>query len=172
MIFLIFFQRIKKTIQLNILILLHFCVHLFLNIMRQKPEKRVGLNREVEKWAFGELNNYDEISIIEMNIHDEPGELPSFIRKSEEEKKKEEEKEKEKKKKNQEKGLNKKGNNTMSRSLPGALQKNVTTERKYFKELLQLSQQRYIELNTIEFQKNNFIARQANKGILVNDVVR
>ena len=57
----------------------------------------------------------------------------------------------------------------MSRSVPGNLQKNVTAERKFFKELLRLSQQRYVELLNMDYQKKIFITRQANKGIYVND---
>ena len=138
--------------------------------MREKPEKRAGLNREVEKWAFGDIDDYGNVSVLEMNDDDKPGELPSFIKKNQEDSKNEEEKENENEKKERpSSGLIKKGNNSMSRSVPGNLQKNVTAERKFFKELLRLSQQRYVELLNMDYQKKIFITRQANKGIYVND---
>jgi len=135
----------------------------------KKPERRAGVNREIHKWAFGDIDDYGNVSVLEMNDDDKPGELPSFIKKNQEENKNEEENEKEKKDRPKS-GLIKKGKeNSMSRSVPGNLQKNVTAERKFLKELLKLSQQRYIELINIDYQKKMFITRQANKGIYVND---
>ena len=136
------------------------------NDEKKRQIKRVGLNREVERWAFGDADDYGDISMLDIHDNDKPGEINFLKKKNEEEKKENEEPKK------PPTVLAKRGNNSMSRLVPGALQKNITAERNFFKELLQLSQQRYVNLHSLEFEKKNFIEKQANKGIYQNDGIR
>jgi hypothetical protein len=132
-----------------------------------KTTRRLVYNNEIQRWAFGDFENYGDVSMLEMNDDDKPGDI-SFIKKSPKNNEKEAGDEEEKPKRPQT-GLLKRGNNSMSRMVPGASQKNITTERKFFKDLLQLSQQRYVNLHNLDFQKRCFINRQANKGIYLNE---
>jgi hypothetical protein len=57
-------------------------------------------------------------------------------------------------------------NNGMTRAVPGSLQQNITVERTFFKELLDLSKQRYMFRLGADFKKRQFQARQEKKGLL------
>jgi hypothetical protein len=57
-------------------------------------------------------------------------------------------------------------NNGMTRAVPGSLQQNITVERTFFKELLDLSKQRYMYRLGADFKKRQFQARQERKGLL------
>ena len=58
-------------------------------------------------------------------------------------------------------------NNAMTRAVPGSLQQNITVERTFFKELLDLSKQRYLYRLGADFKKRQFQVRQERKGLLV-----
>lgn len=58
-------------------------------------------------------------------------------------------------------------NNGMTRAVPGSLQQNITVERTFFKDLLDLSKQRYMFRLGADFKKRQFQVRQERKGLLV-----
>ena len=60
-------------------------------------------------------------------------------------------------------------NNGMTRAVPGSLQQNITVERTFFKDLLDLSKQRYLYKLSADFQKRQFAARQERKGLVKLD---
>lgn len=71
------------------------------------------------------------------------------------------------KKKPKEKSFEFRSMNTgMARAVPGSLQQNITVERTFFKELLDLSKQRYMFRLGADFKKRQFQARQERKGLL------
>ena len=38
----------------------------------KKPERRAGVNREIHKWAFGDIDDNGNVSVLEMNDDDKP----------------------------------------------------------------------------------------------------
>jgi hypothetical protein len=62
-------------------------------------------------------------------------------------------------------------NNSMSRTMPGVNHKNVSIERMFVKDMMELSHQRYLNLLNINFQNRIFTDKQMNKGIL-NETVK
>jgi hypothetical protein len=62
--------------------------------------------------------------------------------------------------------------NSMSRTMPGVNHKNVSTERLFVKEMMELSHHRYLNLLNMNFQNRLFTEKQMNKGILIDTPVK
>lgn len=153
----------------------------------KKPNRRLAHTNEIKRWALGDsTENFNDVSLLNVEEEEEEDTMETYyLRKTPNQQDQNDNaanNANNNNNNNNEANNNNNGenakksekssvfrNDTMSRLVPGALQKNITTERRYVKEVLQLSQQRYVHMNTLEFQKKAFMNKQAIKGIFPAD---